>query len=81
MTSAVTHVNSIRPRYAKMGVANVPEILKPIPDEKQRTEASPGLPGVVGDSGRQMNSQGSWESPSGVTCAEHALVATCPRNQ
>jgi hypothetical protein len=81
MTSAVTQVNSIRPRYAKSGVANVPKILKPIPDEKQRTEASSGLPGVVGDSGRQLNSQGFWESPPGVTCAEHVLVTTFLRNQ
>ncbi len=51
MTSAVTQVNSIRPRYAKLGVANVPETLKPIPDEKQRTEASSGLPGWLETAG------------------------------
>ena len=55
--SAVTYVNSIRPRYSKSEVASLPEVVKPTRDVKQRAFAASRPRGVIGDSGHRQNSQ------------------------
>ena len=77
---AVTQVNSIRPRYA-LGVARLPEVLKPTPIMKQRVDAVIGLPGVVGDSGHRKISRGIWETHLVLALAGYVSGATWLGNQ
>jgi len=45
-----------------LGVAILPEMVKPMPTVKQRAFAAVGLPGVVGDGGYRQISRGTWET-------------------
>jgi RNA-directed DNA polymerase len=56
--------NSVRPRYTKLGVASLPEMVKPASVGKNRSRAPTELPGVRGDSARGKGTpQGGVVSP------------------
>jgi len=54
---AVASANSVQPRYSKVGVASLSEMVKPALEGKTRPRAPFKLPGVRGDSAHRNNHQ------------------------